>query len=294
MPRSILFLPWLIAAPLCAQPQIGGGTCSSLSLNGTYMMTLTGRQLNTAATYTGIFQADGSATFDGESKVSFTVTANTLKGVAAAQTYSGTYVVQANCLGSITITSGDTASYSLLIYNQGTDFLLAGTDAAYSFTGGGSKASANACTTAKLAGVYSLNATGFSINPLNSSVNGVISGVGLIQFDGKGAATVNFNQSAASGSTLPLALTGTYSMPSSCIGSASLTDASGNAYTLVIAATSVSGVSVNGFNVTIGQAGKVTMMGAGHPLYGQPTALLVIPPDIRPNQSSAEEKGERA
>jgi hypothetical protein len=291
-PLWIPLLPCLFAAPLCAQPQIGGGTCSTLSLNKTYMMTMTGRQIGALTAYSNVFQADGSATFDGQSKVTFTLTQNTVKGVAAPQTYSGTYVVQANCLGSVIINTGDNATFNLMIYNQGSDFLLAGTDSTYNFTGSGSAASANACTVAKLAGVYSLNATGYSIN--NSAVNGVVDGVGLIQFDGKGAVTVNFNESTEAGVTSPLAMTGTYTIGSSCLGTASLSDSKGNSYSLAIAATSVSGVSVNGFNITIGQTGKVTMLGAGHPLFGQPTALLLLPELHCPGALLEDAKGERA
>jgi hypothetical protein len=256
------------------------------------MMTLTGRQLTTAAVYASVLQADGSATFDGQNKVTMTLTQNTLKGVASSLTLSGTYVVQANCLGSVTITTGDNVTFNLMIYNQGNAFLLAGTDATYNFTGGGSNASANACATAKLAGVYSLNANGFSLNP--TGVSGVVAGVGLVQFDGKGTVTVNFNESSGSAGATPLVLTGTYTIASSCLGSASLADSGGNTYSVAIVATSVSAVSVNGFDITIGQSGKFTMLGAGHPLYGQPTALLLIPHGIGRSESLLTAKGERA
>jgi hypothetical protein len=256
------------------------------------MMTLTGRQLNSTAVYTSILQADGSAAFDGQNKVTMTLTQNTVKGVASPLTLTGTYVVQANCLGSVTITTGDTATFNLMIFNQGKSFLLAGTDASYNFTATGSNASANACATAKLAGVYSLNANGFTLNA--AGVTGVVAGVGLVQFDGKGAVTVNLNQSSGTAAATPLVLTGTYTLPSSCLGSASLTDSSGNAYSITIVGTAASGVSVNGFDITIGQSGKLTMLGAGHPLYGQPTALLVIPHTVRRAGSVVSAKGECA
>lgn len=272
---SAPFLLLLAATPMFAQPQIGGGTCSTASLNGTYMMTLTGRQLNSSAAYVNILQAAGSATFDGQSKVTLSLTQNTLKGTGAAQTYSGTYTVQANCLGAVTLTTGDTASFNLLIYNQGNGFLLAGTDATYNFTGGGSVASVNACATSKLAGVYSLNGTGFTLN--SGAVNGVENATGLVQFDGKGGVTVNLTPSTSNGSGAAATLTGTYSIASSCLGTATLSDAAGNSYTIAFSATSVSAVSVNGFDIIIGESGKLTLLGAGHPLYGQPTAMLDAP-----------------
>lgn len=265
----------LAAAPLFAQPQIGGGTCSTASLNGTYIMTLTGRQVSPSAAYLNVSQADGSIVFDGQSKVTLSLTQNTLKGVGTAQSYSGTYVVQANCLGTVSLTVGDTASFNLMIYNQGNDFLLAGTDATYNYTGGGSIASANSCAVAKLAGVYSLNATGYSLS--GSAANGVADGIGLIQFDGKGDMTVNLTQTLGTGPAATSSLSGTYSLASSCLGTATLTDSSGNSYSVAVAATSVSGVAVNGFDIVIGSSGKLMLLGAGHPLYGQPTALLLTP-----------------
>lgn len=270
---------------MAAQTTIGGGICSSISLNGTYMMTLTGRQIVAAGVYTNIYQANGAVTFDGQSKVTMTLTANTLKATGSALTYSGTYVVQANCAGSVTITTGDAATFNLLVYNQGTDFLLAGADASYNLTGGGSLASVNACTTAKLAGVYSLNATGFTVS--TGAVGGVNDGVGLIQFDGKSAVTINFFLTSGASAATTIAASGTYSLGSNCLGTASLTDSKGNAYTLAIAATSVSAVSVNGFDITVGQAGKLTVAGAGHPLYGQPTAILLLPATLESRETIA-------
>jgi hypothetical protein len=44
--RSMLFtLSCLVAAPLVAQTQIGGGTCNSSTLSGIYAFTITGRQV---------------------------------------------------------------------------------------------------------------------------------------------------------------------------------------------------------------------------------------------------------
>ncbi len=266
------FLLLLAVAPVFAQPQIGGGTCSTIALNGTYMMTLTGRQLNSSAAYVNVLQAAGSATFDGQSKVTLSLAQNTLKGTAAALAYSGTYTVQANCLGALTLTSGDTASFNLLIYNQGNDFLLAGSDATYNFTGGGSVASANSCATSKLAGVYSLNGSGYSLSSV--AVTGVENATGLAEFDGKGGITVNLTPVTASGAAASTTLSGTYSIPSSCLGTAALTDAGGNSYSVAFAATSVSSFSVNGFDMLIGEPGKLTLSGAGHALYGQPVVAI--------------------
>jgi hypothetical protein len=143
---------------------------------------------------------------------------------------------------------------------------------------------------AKLAGVYSLNATGYVVS--NAAVAGISDGVGLIQFDGKGAVTINFFVSSGSSATATIAAAGTYSLGSNCLGTASFTDSKGNAYALAIAATGVSAVAVTAFDMTLGQSGKLTLLGSGHPLYGQPTALLTVPAAWKPRETVA--PGERA
>ena len=63
----------LLAAPLLAQTQIGGGICNSSSLNGTYALSLSGRQVNSSGAFLSVLQANGSATFDGLSTVTIAI-----------------------------------------------------------------------------------------------------------------------------------------------------------------------------------------------------------------------------
>jgi len=52
------------ASPLLAQPTtIGGGNCSSATLNGAYAVTVSGRGFNGTGNLVSIFQAIGYATF---------------------------------------------------------------------------------------------------------------------------------------------------------------------------------------------------------------------------------------
>src|ERR1019366_6032812 len=97
--------------PVLAQTTIGGGACTSSTLNGTYQFLLNGRQVTATETVTIIFQAVGTAAFDGLRKVTFTETANivsTTHSFGTPQVYSGSYSLQSNCVGSIILTSGDT------------------------------------------------------------------------------------------------------------------------------------------------------------------------------------------
>src|SRR5271166_4231660 len=127
--RTAKLLAWsfLLASPLLAQTTIGGGTCASSTLNGTYELLLSGRQVTAIGAISKVFQAVGTAAFDGLSKVTFTLTANTVSGGQAfgmPLVYSGQYSLQSNCVGSITISSGDTGTFSVEAYSQGKAFAV--------------------------------------------------------------------------------------------------------------------------------------------------------------------------
>src|SRR5262249_3084128 len=149
--KSIVWLLGLGVLPSCilAQTQIGGGTCSSASLKGNFAVSLTGRQVSASAVYANVFQANGMVTFDGQSAVTFTLSANTIKSIATPQTWTGTYTMQANCSGAITITAGGSQSFNLLVYNdennQGANFLIASSAATYSHNGGRENHTASTC-----------------------------------------------------------------------------------------------------------------------------------------------------
>src|SRR5277367_206325 len=103
---TLRWLPCLLAAPLFAQPQIGGGTCSSSTLKGIYSLTISGRDLSSSVSFSNVLQGTGTATFDGLSAVTFNLTNNTNKLAGQGQTWSGTYSLQSNCIGTVSITTG--------------------------------------------------------------------------------------------------------------------------------------------------------------------------------------------
>jgi len=259
---TLLFcLCCLAGAPLAAQPQIGGGTCNSGSLNGTYAFTLTGRQVAASGSFSNVFQANGSAVFDGLSKVTLTMSANTLQGLGSPLTYSGTYTTQANCAGTIGLSSGDMATLNLAIYNQGKDFVVTGTDSTYAYTGGGST-QPTGCSTSMFTGVYAFNATGYTFS--GSSVNGIADSTGLLQFDGQGNVTANLTSASSAVGTITA--TGIYSLSSSCLGTATITDSSGKSTALTFSVTAAKGAD---FDLLLAQASKFMLSGAGHAIYGQ-------------------------
>ena len=237
---TLACFPFLLAAPLLAQPQIGGGTCNSASLNGTYSLSLTGRDLSSAVAFSNVLQGIGTAAFDGLSKVTFTLTNNTQKQFGVAETLSGTYSMQANCIGVVNITSGDTATFTLGSFDQAaegvaaTDFFVDGQDGVYSFLGNGSLLPASACTASLLSGTYAFNGNGFALAA--NAISGVNSISGLMQFDGTSAITTNWYVST-SGSSTNTTTSGSYTVTAGCTATATVTDPSGNSYTLVFTVT---------------------------------------------------------
>jgi hypothetical protein len=251
-------LPCLLALHAFAQPQIGGGTCASSTLNGVYSLTLTGRDLTSSVAFSNAEQGIGSANFDGLSKVTLTLTNNSNKGLGLGQTLSGTYSLQANCVGALNITSGDTASFTLISYNQGESYLIAGQDGVYSLMGSGSLLPAS-CAATTLSGVYAFNGTGFSLN--SNAIAGVNYISGLITFAGTSAVTTTWYLSA-NGSTTTVSTTGTYALGTGCTATAKVADASGNSYSLVLTITAANG----GNFIFSGANSAVIFSGAGRTL----------------------------
>lgn len=262
-----LCLPCLLAiplaVPLAAQPQIGGGTCTSSTLNGTYSLTLSGRDVSSAVTFSNVVQGVGLATFDGLNKVTFTLTNNTNKAFGVAQTLGGTYSLQSNCIGAVSITSGDTANLILGSFNSGTNFFVTGQDGVYSFIGNGNTQPAATCSASQLSGTYGFNGNGFALN--SNAIAGVNYISGLLKFDGAGAASGDWYV-AAGGPSAPTLTTGTFTVNPNCTATATLTDSSGNAYSLTLTITNVTAAGAGTNFVFGGSNAKLMFTGTGRTL----------------------------
>ncbi len=228
-------LPCLLMGPLLAQPQIGGGTCASSTLTGTYSLSITGRDLSSSVVFSNSLQGIGTATFDGLSKVTFAFTNNTNKAAGVMQTWSGTYSMQSNCLGIINITTGDTATLTLGTYNTGAAYFISGQDGVYSLLGSGNTVPAT-CSATTLSGVYPFNGNGFALT--SGAISGVNSISGLLTFDGTSAVSGTWILSTNS---KPVTTTGTYSVTSGCAATATLTDTSGNTYSVLFTIVAANG-----------------------------------------------------
>ena len=225
--------------PLYAVAQTVPPTCSSSTLSRVRSIALTGRDLSPSAAVSQTFQSVGTATFDGVSGVTLALTTNTNSRVATKQTLSSTYALGANCCTSetMTITSGDSAAFTLIAYNKSNGFTITGQDGTYVFAGTGSPEPL-ACITSTLSGSYAFSGNGYILT--SGSVTGVNGISGLLQFDGRGGVTGNWSVSS-NGTAASDSLTGTYTVTSSCLANATLTDGSATAFTVNMAVTSADG-----------------------------------------------------
>jgi uncharacterized protein (TIGR03437 family) len=261
--------------PAFAQTVISGGTCTNASLTGVYSYLTTGRALAATGAFSNILQAVGTANFDGVGSVTITVTANTNQATSQP-VYTGTYTVQSNCSGTITVSAGDSgAQYNLVVYNQGNGFAATGEDGTYSFSGSGSLMPA-ACLTSSLSGQWTFSANAYSIAA--GAVTGLAELSGQLQFDGQGNVTTTWNTTTGIIST-PATASGTYSVAANCTGTATITDASSNVYSLPLV---VTGKDSSDF-LLIGSTAGLIFGGSGHTAFRNPGLAVDTNGGFRPN-----------
>lgn len=252
----------LYAIPLMAQPQVGGGTCNSASLNGNYSLTLTGRALNgaTPELFASALQGIGTAAFDGLSKVTFTFTENTNAASGASKAFAGTYSIQANCVGVLNITQGDTANFTLGVFASGANYIITGEDGTDNLIGSGNTLPATACSVSTLDATFSFNGNGFGLQTTTIATAFYVSGA--LAFDGNGkVSSGTWYSTSAYGVASPVSVTGTYTVSSSCTAAATLKDSAGNSYSLVFTITDAAGAFV--FSAASPQ---MIFSGSGRPL----------------------------
>jgi uncharacterized protein (TIGR03437 family) len=193
--------------------------------------------------------------------VTMTFAENTTQ-VSGTIVWSGTYSVESNCSATVSITSGGTGTtktLNLLIYNQSKDFQFTGSDATYAYSGSGNPQSTG-CSNSTLSGVYVFNTTGFALT--SGAISGPANSAGLLQFDGNGNLTVNISTSTSGAVNTADTLTGTYSVTSACVGSATLADSTGTSFLMNLSIYSTTATNTN-FFVTLKSA-QVLTSGGGH------------------------------
>ena len=121
-----------------------------------------------------------------------------------------------------------------MIWSNGQQYNISGSDATYIYTGNGTNLVPAACATSTLSGPYTYTASGFTQS--GTTQTGSADESGVLQFDGQGNVTASYTQTSGGTTAVPLTSTGTYSVTSGCLGSATLMDSSGksNALNFVI------------------------------------------------------------
>jgi hypothetical protein len=303
-PTLLFLFACLLAAPLIvAQPTIGGGSCSSSTISGIYAVSLTGRGVTAgtglattaaqgvrpaaapavvAGNITSVFEAIGSATFDGQSKVTFALTQDNNLSTSTPLSWSGTYSVQANCAGTVTITSGGSATLNLVLYNTGAAFSLTGKDPIYTYAGNGNT-QATGCATSTLSGVYAVTATQGFYALANGTAGGSGSASGLMQFDGLGNLTTNATISAnalaagVTGTQPGFTLTGTYSLGSNCVGSAKISSPTYGTFDLNFSVYTATATYSSQMYISLASNPPAAMIsGNAFSVYGQPSTTASL------------------
>src|SRR5579864_5044736 len=253
--NRIAIVSCLLAAPFLAHAQTTPVSCTAATLNGTYALVYTGRDILPSVALTKEIMSVGTITFDGVSAVTASVTTDTNQAAGGTQTLSGTYTLPSNCVGTVNITTGDTASFTVIPYNKGAYFTLTGQDGTYQFTGSGNP-QPGSCLLSTLSGNYVFNGNGFALSA--GAVTGVNFISGILQFDGAGSVAGNWSI-ATNGTAAPDTVSGHYTFASSgCTGSATLTDPGGTAFTVNFVMTSTNMANMSGIVATSTEAFSMT------------------------------------
>lgn len=244
----------LVAGPFLAQGQTTPVTCTNANLTGTHSLTITGRNVSSSpSVLSSVYLAVGTATFDGAGNVTFSLTTNTNQS-GSTQMQTGTYSLPTNCLGTLSITTGDTASYTLIPYAGFASFSLTGQDATYSLTGTGGVQPA-ACNAATLSGAFTFTGNGYALS--SGAVTGVNGIAGLLQFDGVSAVSGNWSV-ITNGTSTPFTVTGKYTT-AGCLATVTVTDANGLSYTLAMLATGANATLAEGSTWAADISGQVSL-----------------------------------
>ncbi len=214
-------------------------TCGNTNLNGNYIYQFGGSIKNPSnANATLSYDEDGKLTFNGAGGISGSSTTSTAGSIALTLAVTGSYTVNPNCSGTVTLTTGAaTATLAIQVYDGGANALVSVTSApttgqlgsGHFYRVAGSTGSQ--CGNGSAQGVYVVSLTGGTyINGTRTSYDGQFQAT----LDGKGGVTVNGEYTNAAG-TLPFSGSGTYAIGADCTGTMSVNIGSGQATNLWIA-----------------------------------------------------------
>jgi uncharacterized protein (TIGR03437 family) len=223
LPVALILLTGTVAV---AAPQIGGGSCGTSMVNGTYFYILEGTVQSGPAqvpyTELGELAANGSG---GVSGTSFT----NLNGQGKTNPLVGTYAIQSNCSGSISLTvnSQTISALTFQVINNAQAMILAISNNGEVVTGRAYRTTAGSgtpqCSNGSLSGTYGYVLTGFA------TVSGgsyLYSNSGQMVADGNGNLT-SASVANVGGTFSNIAGTGSYSVTNQCLGTATIATPAG-------------------------------------------------------------------
>lgn len=202
-------------------PQIGGASCTTSMLNGTYFYLLTGTVSSggSSVPYAELGQlvVNGSGGLSGSSS-------SNLNGLVKTNSLTGSYSVQANCSGSMTITLNSQTADALTfqVINNAQGMILATSNGGEIITGRAYRTSSAsgspACALGSLSGTYGYSLNGYSSV---SQVSYLYTESGQMVADGNGNLTIT-SVGNLGGAFSNINGTGTYSITSQCSGTATI------------------------------------------------------------------------
>jgi uncharacterized protein (TIGR03437 family) len=225
-----LTLAMFFTAAAYAQPQIGGGTCTTSTLSGIYYYLFGGNRL--VGTQLVNYAELGRLQFDGQGNFTDN-SVQSVGGVITVDPISGRYSIQSNCAGTLTV---GTAVFGFQVTGNGLGMIISYSAQNSLIVGRAYRQTAGTgtiqCGTASLSGGYAylLSGTLYQAGIVQSYTQ-----TGTATGDGAGnlsiSGTINAN-----GSTITTAATGHYSVSTDCSGTASVTNQAGTANYIIAVA----------------------------------------------------------
>jgi hypothetical protein len=128
-------LPVFAVFSLTVAPDLYAGHCSNASLNGTYAYSVQGfGEVTPDISSAGFapFAQTGLAVYDGKGHITsatFTYSTTTANGASFRGTFSGTYIVNDDCSGTVTVDLGDSGLFHFdLVVQTTSTYTLINTD----------------------------------------------------------------------------------------------------------------------------------------------------------------------
>ncbi len=209
---------------IAATPATAQIACSNASLAGSYGIARDGAAFPAAAATMGgsTFQKSiGLLKADGQGLLKVTLTTS-VNGTVSPTAYTGSYSIQADCTGLLTLNGGSSGplAFAIGLGNGGQSAVLAETLASVALSGTLSRASTG-CSTSAFTAAYNWE-TGGEIVQSGGVVTAIAEFIDL-QFDGRGGMNGGLIRSQ-SGSPAALSISGSYAVNGDCAGTIHFTD----------------------------------------------------------------------